>query len=260
MKARAFLLAAFLASTASAADGVLDYSAGAGLRTMPWGSAAGFDVGYGFLVWGARTPGQEASSPLFGYARPYLRVQSSGVVNRADFGLQVFPISVLGFGVNQGFVQRATELATIDCAAVECEGKLLKTRLSAHLTLGYGPAFLLWDVSSETQTPQGAKTRAFGDEASSLVGLPTGDTLVSSDAALGAEIDSAWSGGLALSTAAMTESGANNTLLAVFGRWNFAPSWSALASVGSYRSSTQQAAFSAGLGLSWRGRPGLGLR
>ena len=145
MASRFLLLALALATgTAASAEGILDYSAGFGLRTLPRGTAIAAEVGYGLPIWGTiPTPPADPTDFLYGYGRPYARVQSSVVVNRFDFGLNIAPISFLSFSVNQGFVQRGTETATLDCTVLECEGTLYKTRVGAHLTLGYNPMYLL---------------------------------------------------------------------------------------------------------------------
>lgn len=238
--------------------GAFDYAVGGGFRTLPRGAAVAADAGYGQLLWGSHTPGGAAE--LYGFVRPTLHLQTSGVVNRTDVGLDVFPISILGFSASQGYVARQTKTDTLDCDVLECEGTLAKTRLASHLTLGYGALFAYWDLSREAQSlKSGRRTFAFGDESSALAGAAGGDTLWGSDVGAGLKLAGPWSAGALLSTNAMSTSKSNNTLSALFGRWAEGP-WSATACLGIYRSSTQTPAFSAGLALSWTGLPSIALR
>ncbi len=260
MSARAFVVAASLLA-ASARAGELDYNVGGGLRSFPWGAAIAGKIGWNEALWGvppAMDPNAALPSPWYGYLRPTLRLQTSGVVAAAEAAGEVFPVAILGFSIGHSSTHRNTTLATLDCGALACDGWLSRTRLSAHGTGGYGAAFVLSDVSVEWLRPS-VKDRDFGDEASALAGQMGGDTLVRGEIKIGQRFGDRWSAGLSLVASAMQKQKSDNAEAGVF--VNYAPApWSFGVLAGTYRSSTARPGFTVGAGVSWTPRRSYGLR
>jgi hypothetical protein len=235
-----------------------DYQLATGVRTVPWGGAVFAEAGYGWLLWDKR---KSTGDFLYGYLRPTVRIQTSGVVTQTGGALEFFPISVLGLSAGSLAGMRFTDTSTIDCSTAECHGFLSRHFVRAKLTAGYGGAFLTgtsrltWVASSNTAIP-------FTEEGSALIGAPGGDRLLQHEANFGYKLDlrsgaSLLLGGT-LSVDQMLLQGTSNQSEQAFLGYKTGP-WLGLISAGAYRSSTLPQSFTASFYLQWTGVPSLAL-
>ena len=233
-------------------DWGLDYKAGAATRTLPFGLSFSGEIGYSKLLWG-----QPKESKLYGYLRPFFRANTSFVINRAQAGLALFPVSFIGasWGV-YGSHRNVSKLSTLNCDNLQCGGSLRSVFIRPQVTLGhagfFGVAIWRWDWITVADT-----TRPFGEETANLAGQAGADILGQLDIYLGYTRDS-WSGGFLFNSAGMAELGSTNQLKAIFVRKQV-ENWKFTAGSGLYRSSTQEAGMAAFLALDWIGLPSLEL-
>ena len=248
------------ASTPTWASGErgLDESAFFAARLLPSGLALGGTLGYGQLLWGENSEG----NVLFGYVRPSVTATTSVLLNRAEVGVDLFPVSFLGLYAGARGSQRAVDLDTLNCTSVYCRGLLGTAYLKPQLLLGYGPVSAMasfqtaWLVSSNSPSNS---MMPFGDDVSNLAGNAGGDQLIGSELAVQVKLDPAFATGTYLSTAHMLGSGSTNDLISVFGRY-LRGALSYTAGVGAYESTTQTRAFTCYGVVSWSGIAAMGLR
>ncbi len=156
-----------------------DASLDAGLRTYPSGAALGLEGGRGSLLWGSE------GGWSYGYTRLGARVQTSGVVNRVDAKISVFPISFWGLELKSGVGhRRLSKISTLDCATAECGGRVDRHSLISPFYFGAGDFFgrargeLQWISASRLGRP-------LADESTNLTVNASGDKLRKWDLLLG---------------------------------------------------------------------------
>lgn len=234
------LLASGVSSMSARAQG-WDAIVGGGVRTLPWGAGISGNLGYNLMWWGDHKPGEF----FYGYLRPYVRVQTSGLVNRFEGGIEAFPLSFLGVQFGGAAAHRSVNLGTLDCDTTECRGWLRRNLVSTKLLLAYDRWILVPFIRIEGLKPQ-FKTRAFGDENTNLRGHLRGDTLIGSSWTAGYRVSPVYLAGFFLDTARMIKDGSNNLYGIGFARATWGPStWTFGA--GWYRSTFQKPAFTASL-------------
>jgi drug/metabolite transporter (DMT)-like permease len=152
-----------------------------GLRSYPSGAAAALQAGWNQKLWGSN----ESGDFRYGYYRLGARVQSSGVVNRADASFSFFPISLTGIELTTGMGHRnLKKISTLDCAVGECAGSVYRTSLRVPLFLGIGKVFTR--MRYEYQWVKAPDAEALlADEATNLMLQAAGDTLQKWDLMLG---------------------------------------------------------------------------
>ncbi|MCM2323520.1 MAG: hypothetical protein NDJ90_09690 [Oligoflexia bacterium] len=241
------LAAAFALHAGSARAGQFDYSFGAGARSLPLGATLIGDVGYNHILWGANN----GRSPFFGYLRPAVKVQTSGVVNRGQVSLGVYPVSFWQLELGYAYSYRATTIDTLDCAVLECGGGLGRAFAGTSLVLARSGFFAGWSSTITALSPTRTE-QAFGDESSSLAGAQGGDTLVSHEGFAGYELRPELRAGFLLSRDHMLSSGATSSLNSIFGRLDRG-AWAFTLGAGIHESVTRDAGLAVFGMVRWKG-------
>jgi hypothetical protein len=104
-------------------------------RTYAPGLSVNPNVGYSQKLWG------DATTPFYGFVRPYSIAVFSPSVYEGKVGLEVFPISILGVDLRRAWGRRFVDTRGQNCDQVECQGELGYTDLSLQMFLGYKPKF-----------------------------------------------------------------------------------------------------------------------
>ncbi len=230
-----------------------DYHLGFGLLTLPFGSALYGEAGYGLKVWGEHTgPGDIQ----FGYVRPALRVQSSGVVNHVDAMVDLFPISIFGVTLGISDNSRATDSPEVDCQTAACRGNLLREYARAKLLGGYKDLFGIIRVRYESITPS-VQNIPFVDESNVIEGLPGGDQEFSEDFNLGYRVNPKWMVGVYTSWARMVGTGSENNMQDLYVGYRYGK-FQGFLGAGVYASSFEARSFSSYLIVEWTGLPSIG--
>jgi len=252
MKFLLLLLIAFLTDANAFAEG-WDYSCGAGIRTLPFGSSAFGSLGYGKIFWGEK---EGADSYKYGYFRPGVRVQSSGLTNRAEAFLDFYPISFLGFSVGHYEGVRFTDTRTVNCVTAECRGLIGSSFVRSKFLAGYARFFFM--AGAELHFLRSSSAKPFSEETSSLVGQTGGDKLFSYDLSLGLSLRDNLRAGLLHQGQRMINSGSANDLEALFFQWSRG-ALSIVPGAGLYHSTTAARSPTFFLALRWVGVPSVGL-
>ena len=231
-----------------------DYSVAVGGRTMPLGAAVSGQLGYGYLLWGEKREGDFR----YGYLRPALRLQTSGVVNRAEVSLAIHPISFFGFVLGHSQGVRYTDPYTVDCATAACRGGLQSTFGKARLVLGHDRFFAGGSSRVDYYVPS-RRDRPFADETSSLVGKQGGDRLLTFDAFAGVWITPELAAGVLYRAERMIGTGFSNNHESAFARWKRG-AWGVAAGAGLYQSSTQSRSPTVYGAIEWTGSPSIELQ
>ena len=235
-----------VAVSQSANSCVWDLNSSFQTRTKPFGLAVNTTAGLDTLLWGQK------SSPgdfMYGYLRPSLKVQTSGVVNSYDARLEVFPISIFGMALGQQQSVRLKNFSSVNCVGNICQGAVRRDYFRTSLVLGYANFFAGTIARYEWQSPSRSGSPYY-DESSSLLGSAGGDTHRSLDLYAGYKISQEHKLGAIYSVENFTSSGQNNDAESLF----YAYTKGELRGVfgfGAYRSSLTKRGFSAYLQLQW---------
>ncbi len=130
-----------LSSFCGAAEEGWDAQAGLSLRNYPLGASVSGTVGYGYELWRSSS---ESGGPewKYGYIRPSVKLQSSGVVNGATAEVEVFPISIFGFALGQNLSGRNLKPSDdFDCLTTHCGGRLQRSYLRTQAIAAMGSSF-----------------------------------------------------------------------------------------------------------------------
>lgn len=132
-----FLIYVFLLLPASAGtDEGLDYGLSVPARTYSPGLAVIPYAGYGKLLWG------ETDSPFYGFVRPNLAPFASPTLVGARAGVELFPVSFVGFSAGQSYLHRFVDSEGQNCETVECQGSLAYSDLGLRLLVGHQGFFI----------------------------------------------------------------------------------------------------------------------
>jgi hypothetical protein len=234
----------------------LDYSFGAGMRSLPKGASLSAELGYGRVLWGDSSSGEV----FYGYVRPVTRVTTSVLVNAAEAELQLAPVSFLIFSAGAALSQRKVDSATIDCSQYDCRGALGSQYLDANLLLGAGPWAGVLEFRVDWMRPLNPNSPQadFADENSVLVGKRDGDRLVTQKLYLVYRPLENWRFGGFISKQQMTISSTSNQTQGLFTRLTSNP-WAYTVGLNLYESSTQVRSPGLFVAVSRTGIPSIGL-
>ncbi len=240
----------------------LDYWLGGAGRLLPLGAGFLAQTGYGLLLWGAGE-GPLGSrnverAPWYGYVRPRFQLTASGLVNKGEAALEVFPVSFLGVTLGHTEGWRGTNTRTLDCQLVECRGWLRANSIRIWGALGAGPVFFQGAARYSGLIPS-RTGRPFSEELSALAGNDAGDRLVNLEAAAGYRLAPDRALGWVVTRDRMMGSGSSNVMQAFFYRFSIKNSWTVTAGAGTYRSTTQPTGLAAFVLAKWTGIPSLSL-
>ncbi len=227
-------------------------------RSLPFGGAFWGESGYGHILWGSRENESGGTGWRYGYLRPFARFQTSVVVTRADVGIDLFPISLLGMTVGVADSQRfLTKAHTGDCVTTTCGGNLARAYIRAKGVIGFGPVFAsLMSRIDFMSHPD--KTKPFTEEGTVIAGNAGGDHSYSNEFAGGFRFWEVWSLGLRYSSSKMLGSGAKNNQEDLFVRWKKEP-FTVFAGTGFYTSTTAARSFTVFALFQWTIWPSISL-
>lgn len=94
--------------------------------------------GYGWVMWGE----ENSENPMYGYVRPNLSVRGPSSLTGVA-GVDIYPLSFLGFTIGRQYMRRLVEQPEIDCDRLECEGWLNHTFLRARAVGEYAGFFAM---------------------------------------------------------------------------------------------------------------------
>jgi hypothetical protein len=236
----------------------LDLSAGAGGITQPLGASLFATAGYGKLLWGEdNLAGARSDEFRYGYVRPWMGVRTSLFNNRADAGVDLFPVSILGVRAGASLSSRHIDPSTIDCSVAACRGRVSRLFARGVLTLGYWNLFLKSWFGAERLNPS-VEDRVFSDEYNAIVGHRGGDTELTFEAALGANLG--WSrGGVHFFAGRMLAEGTSFRMADLFHSFSPKPGFNVTAGAGVFESSHRALSPTAYFLLQWTGAPSLEL-
>ena len=186
---------------AFAADPVPDLKAGLLGRSYPVGAQVTGAAGIGVPLWGDTTRWK------YGYARLALNGATSVVVNRIGVEAQVFPVSILGFSAGYDLGVRHFRPRFIDCAVLECEGRVDRAFVRSQLFFALAGVMLNLNVRYEGLHSYGSG-RPFFDELTLLRGRNSGEALLQYNPVLLYSLNDAWRvGGISFYTRALDSGG-----------------------------------------------------
>lgn len=244
-------VAVLLATLAQGAE--LDYSAGFGARSLPIGAAAFGSLGYDQMLWGERAPGQY----FYGFVRPAANIRVSGVVNRAELRLEVYPVSFFklsaGYARSYRFLNQADD---VDCSQYYCQGNVGGPFGAANLVLGYH-GFAMSLTSQISGVSASSTAQDVYDETSNLIAQGSGDTLIFNEEILAWSFAPAWKAGLLFTQGHMIQSLSSNNLESVIASYE-SRNWAYLGGIGTYESSIQSRGPTIFTMIRWAGLPSFG--
>lgn len=129
------LIVASFALVPQQASAHVDYGATTLFRSYSPGLSFNPSVGYSQKLWG------DTATPWYGFVRPYVIGVVSPSVYETKAGIEVFPISLLGFDVRRAYGRRFNDTKNQNCDVLECQGALPYTDVSVQSFLGYGDYF-----------------------------------------------------------------------------------------------------------------------
>lgn len=129
------LIVASFALLPKQASAHVDYGATTLFRSYSPGLSFNPSVGYSQKLWG------DTATPWYGFVRPYVIGVVSPSVYETKAGIEVFPISLLGFDVRRAYGRRFNDTKNQNCDVLECQGALPYTDVSVQSFLGYGDYF-----------------------------------------------------------------------------------------------------------------------
>ncbi len=148
-------------------------------RSNPIGSYVRAEAGYAIPLWGEYNP----KKPLYGFVRPMVRFQSSGLINTAMAAIEVNPISFISFYAGKSFMRRDLEkLDNVDCDQnITCESSNIQRNLwGMKLALKLGGFFLMNRFQWHSTTIKDKIANGFVDEQGTLIGSGSKDQLFQS--------------------------------------------------------------------------------
>ncbi len=140
-------------------------------RSYPFGLIFGGTAGYSQKLYS----GTPEKKWRYGYVRAAVNAASIGVVNRIGGELQVYPISIFGFSVGQDITFRNFKPQWIDCATLQCTGRMHRLYLRGLTAIGAKGVTFLLQWRYERIRSFGAREKYF-DELTILSGRAAGET------------------------------------------------------------------------------------
>lgn len=147
------------------------------VRTNPIGAYARAEAGYSFGIWDANHP----KAPLYGFVRPMVQFQTSGLINSANAFFEFYPISFFGFYVGKSFMRRdLKKLDNYDCddTPITCKSSEITRNIwGMKFALKLGNFFIMNRFQWHTTNIGDRQSLSFADEQGTLIGSGTKDKL-----------------------------------------------------------------------------------
>jgi len=229
---------------------VSDYRIDNLARSYPLGIALKPEVGYSHALW-------KVDQVKYGYIRPSLSTQLSGLVNYGTIKVDLFPISFFGFSFEATRGKRSLEKAqNTDCEIISCEGVLSKSSITNKLALAYKNIQLL-NLYKIQSISSKINNGLFFEESSSLVGNKV-DTLVSNTFFINFNFNETWASGLGniYNLMRKTNLTTNMTLATLTYKHQ---NWKFISGLGQFKTRESIRHFSSLFVIQWIGKKGLRL-
>ncbi len=117
-------------------------------RSFPGAVAVSVDGGAAWKLW-------DKEGVLYGYIRPNINFQTSGVTNQLRAQLDIFPVSFFGFVIGMAWNKRDyEEFSSFTCSEVNCSGQIRRSYVGHNMALAYKNFFLVskWKVERVEMT------------------------------------------------------------------------------------------------------------
>ncbi len=187
-------------------------------RSLPIGAYARAEIGYSIPLW-------EHRGPLYGFVRPFGQLQTSALVNSATAGLEVFPVSFLGFYAAKSFMVRSlNELDQVECdrGNITCRTNNLQRNIyGLKLALKFGRVFAMTRLQWHQTNIKDNQQEFFFDEQGTLLGLGSRDTLFQSIQILGYDFNEKRGTGILYKRNTMQKTGQDSSMSVFFYKHNF---------------------------------------
>lgn len=162
-----------------------DLSAEQLLRTFPTGLYLKSTAGYSKKFWQGDQPF------LYGYIRPAITLQTSGLVNVGKAHVDFNPISFINLNFGKAYTKRnIAKISNFDCAQVICRGSLSRTFYGARLALTFKKILFMGGVKWTRVKLVEKSLLSFADELSSTIASPGEDLLIQKTFLAGYQLNS----------------------------------------------------------------------
>lgn len=153
------------------------------VRTFPTGLYLKSTAGFTQKFWQGDKPF------MYGYIRPAISLQTSGVVNVAKAHIDFNPISFVNFTLGKTYTNRnISEISNFNCSQVICRGELKRTFYGMRTALSFKKMVLMAGVKWTRVYLSEASTLSFADELSSTIASPGNDLLIQKTFLLGYQV------------------------------------------------------------------------
>jgi hypothetical protein len=146
-------------------------------RTYPVGAQIGGTGGLDVLLWG------DPSSWKYGFARLGLNLNTSAVINRGGFEIQLNPISIVSLSAGYDWGVRNFTPKFVDCSVYECRGRLDRKFVKTTVVGAY-QKFVFSFLARYEELRDPDTTKPFFDEVTLLSGDSSGQAVVTLNPAL----------------------------------------------------------------------------
>lgn len=252
MKNLIFGIFIYISLAISSVNANVDYDVKAVTRTYPVALSFIGTLGYGYKFWGSD------SGPLYGYIRPSVYAQTSGVINGLGAQVDFFPVSFLGFYTGAKIVKRATDdLGSYNCAAIICNGTMNRKYFGFKFGIALKGAFLFIDGKKENAEVKD-RLGVFAEETSTLLGQSGGDDLTQITSIVGYELTKTFSIGALVQHSQMKRLENKSIMSLGITRMNFKP-WSITIGAGQFHTRQSSDHFTVLALFGWTGSKGVQL-
>lgn len=172
-----FLVLVLISSVSAKEKEGFDLRYEAFARTNPIGAYARAEAGYSFGIWDAKN----AKAPLYGFVRPMVQFQTSGLINSVNTFLEFYPISFFGLYVGKSFMRRdLSKLDNFDCddPRLSCKSNNIQRNIwGLKFALKFGNIFMMNRLQWHTTNVKDKASASFADEQGTLIGTGSKDKL-----------------------------------------------------------------------------------
>lgn len=217
-----------------------------------------FDVGFGQKLWEAKG---KKKKYLYGFIRPSVAVQTSGLVNSLRGELSLYPVSFIRLYAGYDHTWRETEnIPTFNCENEVCDGTVSRRYIGAKMAMAYKGYFLTFHYQLIRNQFQNAnELRPFVDERTTLLVADEKSYVQALELFLGYNINAKWSSGVLGVLNQIRGEKAYTAMLMPFARYQWSKKWAVVFASGVFRSRFKSDHPSGLALIEWTGRKGLKL-
>ena len=196
-------------------------------RTFPGAFSVQAKAGYSIPIY------KMDDEVMFGYIRPELALQSSGVVNTAMAKIDFNPISFVNFYVGKSITNRDyEEFDTFDCSTLICTSKVDRTIYGARMVAKHGSFFYLIGLKYFSNKLEDSLSGDYVDEIATLVHTGRKSILRQSEHIFGYNVNEDLTLGYLGVLSKMRNNDQESAMHLLFGNYKFKPKWDATVGAG----------------------------